>query len=185
MPSGVTLLAPAGQDARLASIGRAFHADTGLPLGALGVAQPPLPALPSRPDTGEIAIAVVGAHLAGMPLNHELRTEGARFLETISTAPDYRLYALTGTVPSKPGLLRVARGQGSVIEIEIWALPAAGFGRFVAAIPSPMAIGTLALADGRSVKGFVVEPEAVAGARDISSFGGWRAYLATSKAPAA
>ena len=176
-PSGVTLLAPEGHDALLASIGRAFHADTGLPLGALGVAQPPLTALPAQPSAGEIAIAVVGAHLAGMPLNHELKSEGARFLETVLTAPDYRLYALAGTAPPKPGLLRVARGQGTAIEIEIWALPAAGFGRFVAAIPSPMAIGTLALADGRMVKGFLVEPEAISGARDISSIGGWRAYI--------
>jgi allophanate hydrolase len=183
MPFGITLLAPGGQDGLIASIGRAFHADTALPLGALGLPQPPLAALPAVPQTGEIALAVVGAHLSGMPLNGELRSLGGRLLESTATAPDYRLYALAASNPPKPGLLRVASGKGSAIAVEIWALSAESFGRFVAAIPSPMAIGTLRLADGRTVKGFLVEADAVAGAQDISSFGGWRAYLA--KAPAA
>ena len=185
MPFGITLLAPGGHDALLASIGRAFHADTGLPLGALGLPQPPLAAIAPAPAADEIAIAVVGAHLSGMPLNGELKALGARLLETTSTAPDYRLYALAGSNPPKPGLLRVASGKGSAVAVEIWALRAEGFGRFVAAIPSPLSIGTLRLADGRTVKGFLVEADAVAGALDISSFGGWRNYLAQAKVPAA
>jgi allophanate hydrolase len=184
-PSGVTFLAPEGHDALLASIGRAFHADTGLPLGALGLPQPPLAAIAATPAAGEIAIAVVGAHLSGMPLNGELKGLGARLLETASTAPDYRLYALSGSNPPKPGLLRVASGKGSAIAVEIWALRAESFGRFVAAIPSPLSIGTLRLGDGRTVKGFLVEADATAGALDISSFGGWRSYLAQAKVPAA
>jgi len=176
-PFGITLLAPGGRDALLASIGRVFHAATGLPLGATGAAQQPLTALSSAPADGEIAIAVVGAHLSGMPLNGELTALGGRFLEKTLTAPDYRLFALAGTTPPKPGLLRVAAGAGAAIEIEIWALAAAGFGRFVAAIPAPLSIGSLTLSDGRTVKGFLVEAEAVNGARDISSFGGWRAFL--------
>jgi allophanate hydrolase len=177
-PFGVTLLAPSGHDAMLASIGRVFHAATGLPLGALGCAQPPLAALPVAPAAGEIPIAVVGAHLAGMPLNGELKSLGARLIETTLTAADYRLYALAQTQPARPGLLRVEEGAGASIEIELWALPAEHFGRFVAAVPPPMSIGTIRLADGRSVQGFLVESAALAGARDISSFGGWRAYLA-------
>jgi allophanate hydrolase len=168
----------------LASIGRVFHAATALPLGALGLPQPPLSALSAAPAAGEIAIAVVGAHLAGMPLNGELKALGARLLEATHTAADYRLYALAGTHPAKPGLLRVAPGSGAAIEIEIWALPAEHFGRFVAAVPAPLAIGTIRLADGRGVQGFLVETEALAGARDISSFGGWRAFLAAQKVPA-
>ena len=185
MPFGITLLAPAGKDALLAAFGRAFHADTGLPMGALGVSQPPLPAFAAMPDSDEIAIAVVGAHLSGMPLNGELRALDARLLEATSTAPDYRLYALASSNPPKPGLLRVTPGQGSAVAVELWALSMENFGRFVASVPSPLSIGTLQLADGRTVKGFLVEADAVTGARDISSFGGWRAYLAQAKAPAA
>jgi allophanate hydrolase len=183
-PFGVTLLAPAGQDAMLASIGRVFHAATGLPLGALGLA--PSRLAPSRvaPAAREIPIAVVGAHLAGMPLNGELKALGARWLETTLTAADYRLYALAGTQPAKPGLLRVAPRAGAPIEIEIWALPEETYGRFIAAVPAPMSIGTIGLADGRTVHGFLVESEAVADARDISSFGGWRAFLADRKVSA-
>jgi allophanate hydrolase len=183
-PFGVTLLAPGGQDALLASIGRVFHAATGLPLGALGRAQSPLAPLPVAPAAGEIPLAVVGAHLAGMPLNGELKVLGARLLETTHTAADYRLYALPGAHPAKPGLLRVAPRAGAPIEIEIWALPAATYGRFVATVPAPLSIGTIRLADGRTVHGFLVESEAVADARDISTFGSWRAYLAEQKVSA-
>jgi allophanate hydrolase len=119
-----------------------------------------------------------------MPLNGELRAAGARLLETTTTAPDYRLYALAGTAPAKPGMLRVADGEGAAIELEIWALPAEAFGRFVAAVPAPLSIGTIRLGNGGAVKGFLVEPEAVAGARDITSFGGWRAFVTKGKVPA-
>jgi allophanate hydrolase len=182
MPFGVTLLAPAGEDAALAAIGREFHAATGLPLGALKHSQPPLARGSAAPAEGEIPIAVVGAHLSGMPLNGELRAVGARLIERAATAPHYRLYALAGTRPPKPGLLRVKNGAGASIEVEVWALSESAFGRFVAAVPPPLSIGTLELDAGRSVKGFLVEAEAVADARDISSFGGWRAFMAQEKA---
>ena len=178
IPFGVTLLAPAGEDAALAAIGREFHHASGLPLGALKQPQPPLPPTPAEPAEAEVAIAVVGAHLSGMPLNGELRAVGGRLLERTATAPHYRLYALSGTKPAKPGLLRVKNGAGASIEVEVWALSESAFGRFVAAVPPPLSIGTLELKDERSVKGFLVEAEAVAGARDISSFGGWRAFTA-------
>ncbi len=173
---GITLLAPGGNDAKLAALGREFHHRANLPMGALGIPQPPLKTLPSSAAAEEVALAVVGAHLSGLPLNRELTALGARFLETAQTAPDYRLYALPNTVPPKPGMLRVENGKGASIEIEIWALSAEAFGRFVSAIPAPLGIGTLTLADGRGVKGFLVEAAAIQGARDISSFGGWRAF---------
>jgi allophanate hydrolase len=178
-PFGITLLAPSGRDAMLASIGRKFHADTQLMLGALRVPQPPLAPLPVEPAGDEIAIAVVGAHLSGMALNGQLRDLNGRFLETVKSAADYKLYALANAQPAKPGMLRVAKGAGKPLELEIWALSAAAFGKFVAEIPPPMAIGTVALADGRSVKGFLVEPEGLVGARDITEFGGWRAFVAS------
>jgi allophanate hydrolase len=184
VPFGITLLAPGGADARLAEIGRVFHADNGLPLGALKYPQEPLAPAPISLDDGEVAVAVVGAHLSGLPLNGELRALGARLLETAKSAPDYRLYALTGTKPPKPGLLRVNNGKGVAIEIEVWGLPMEAFGRLVVAVSMPLSIGTIRLSDGRDVKGFLVEPVATIGARDISSFGGWRAFLAREQMPA-
>lgn len=124
----------------------------------------------------EISLAVVGAHLTGMPLNSELRAMGARFLRAAVTAPCYRLFELSGTSPRKPGLLRVEGGEGAAIAVEIWTLPPAGFGSFVSKIPSPLGIGKLLLEDGSNVSGFLVESVATIGARDISGFGGWKAY---------
>jgi len=159
----------------LASIGRAFHADTKLTVGAKGVPQAALAPLPAS-GGDEIPIAVVGAHLSGMALNGELTTLNAKLVEATRTAPDYKLYALK-TTPPKPGLLRVAAGTGASIELEIWSLSSSAFGKFVNAIPAPMAIGTVRLADGRCVKGFLVEPEVLGEARDITAYGGWRAYM--------
>jgi allophanate hydrolase len=148
------------------------------------VRQPLLAPLPPMTRAGEITIAVVGAHLSGMPLNGELRALKARFVEEAETAADYKLYALAGTVPPKPGMLRVTDGKGAPIVLEIWALSAENFGRFVAGVPAPLSIGTIRLSDGRQVQGFLVEPEAVKGARDISDFGGWRAFIESAKATA-
>jgi len=181
LPFGITLLAPGGRDARLAEIGRVFHADTQLPLGALKLPQPAMASMPVTAADGEIAVAVVGAHLSGLLLNGELRGLGARLLEATKTAPDYKFYALNGTVPPKPGLLRVNSGTGAAIDVEVWALPKTAFGAFIDGVVAPLSIGTVTLADGRGVKGFLMEAAAVAGARDISAFGGWRAYLAQSK----
>jgi allophanate hydrolase len=119
---------------------------------------------------------VVGAHLSEQPLNHQLTGRGARFLTTTRTLDSYKLYALAGTTPPKPGLVRVGSG-GASIEVEVWELSAAAFGSFVSEVPPPLAIGTLELEDGSSVKGFVCEPRALDGALDITSFGGWRGYL--------
>lgn len=123
-----------------------------------------------------VLLAVAGAHLRDQPLHHQLADRDAEFVEATTTSADYRLFALS-TVPPKPGVVRVAEG-GAALEVEVYRLTAAAFGSFVAALPQPMAIGSVALADGSLVSGFLVEPIALAGADDITAFGGWRAYLA-------
>ncbi len=127
-----------------------------------------------------IFVAVVGAHLTGQPLNGQLTERGGQMVKACRTAPEYRLYALKGTVPPKPGLERVTDGTGSAIEVEIWALPVEMFGGFMKLIPSPLGIGTLRLEDGTDVKGFICEPFALAKADDISCIGGWRTYVAAA-----
>ena len=124
-----------------------------------------------------IRIAVVGAHLQGQPLNHQLTDRGARLITATRTASCYRLYALA-TIPPKPGLMRVDRDDplGAAIDVEVWELDAAAFGDFVAQIPAPMCIGRVQLADGGEVSGFLCEPIALEGAAEITRFGGWRAY---------
>jgi allophanate hydrolase len=131
-----------------------------------------------------IEIVVVGAHLSGMPLNPQLTELGGALRRAAMTTADYRLHALAGGPPKRPGLLRVAAGEGASIATEVWALPAEGFGRFVAMVPAPLCIGTVKLADGTSPKGFLVEPAGLAGAEDITRFGGWRAYVAALAAAA-
>jgi allophanate hydrolase len=110
-------------------------------------------------------------------LNGQLTERGARLLRVTQTAPDYRLFALPGTTPPKPGLLRVAPGSGAPIVVEVWEMPVQEYGSFVALIPPPLGIATLSLADGQAVQGFVCEPLATAGAEDITRHGGWRAYV--------
>lgn len=126
-----------------------------------------------------IEIVVVGAHLSGMALNGDLVALGGMFRRAAPTTQDYRFYALAGGPPFRPGLLRVEDGTGAPIETEVWALPPAGFGRFVASIPAPLCIGTVRLADGTRPKGFLVEPAGLQGAAEITGHGGWRAYLAS------
>jgi allophanate hydrolase len=126
-----------------------------------------------------VPLAVVGAHLAGQPLNHQLTERGARFLGSARTAECYRLHALA-TDPPKPGLRRVAAGGGAVA-LEIWELPPAGFADFVASVPAPMTIGSVRLDDGTTVPGFLCEPAALEGAPDITVHGGWAAYLASGR----
>jgi allophanate hydrolase len=179
-PYGVTFLAKAGEDAKLLPIGRAFHAQSGLPLGALNIPQPVFAANTSL-AAGEVEIAVVGAHMSGMALNHELASLGGRFLRAVDTAPDYRLFLLDGTKPARPGMLRVKKGEGVAIATEIWAMSAEAFGTFVSRIPAPLSIGTVAFGDGNAAKCFLVEAEAVRDAKDISAFGGWRNFIASER----
>lgn len=151
LPFGVMLTGAAGSDRTLAALGHTLLSPA-------------------------VDLFVVGAHLTGMPLNHQLVEAGGTLLREASTSADYRLFALD-TVPPKPGLVRVGgAGTGVRIEGELWRLPAAGFGAFVGGVPAPMAIGKVTLEDGSSVSGFLVEPIAVDGAADISLHGGWRRY---------
>ena len=179
LPFGITLVGPCGSDWQLADLGQRYHHATGLSQGATGTPLPPMEPITGLRTAAVVKVAVVGAHLTGMPLNGQLTERGAILAGRTETAPDYRLYALPGTVPPKPGLLRVARGTGARIALEVWEIPVEHYGSFVALIPAPLGIGTLALDNGSSVQGFVCEPFALEGARDISEFGGWRAYTAS------
>lgn len=176
LPLGVTFLAPGFEEARAAGIAAAFHKATGLKLAKF---DNPYPEVTEQPlPEGYWEIAVVGAHLSGMPLNHELVERGGFFRRSTATSSDYRLYALTRTVPAKPGLIR-AEG-GAPIAVEIWALPVAGFGDFIGRIPAPLGVGKLTLDDGSQVTGFLCESAAIAGQPDITGYGGWRGYCAQS-----
>ena len=124
-----------------------------------------------------IKLAVVGAHLAAMPLHWQLTSRSAELARRCKTAPAYRLYAMAGTTPPKPALVHVGEG-GAAIEVEVYSLELEAFGSFVAEVPAPLAIGTVTLDDGTEVKGFVAEPRALDGATDITHLGGWRAYIA-------
>ena len=177
LPFGITLIAPGWREPDLVRWAQQLEAQANLCAGVTGLPAQNAGSLPAWrvPTQGEtIEVAVVGAHLRGMPLNHELLACGARFREETSTASDYRLYALQGTVPPKPGMAR--SDEGAAITVEVWDMPIANFGRFVAGVPTPLGIGSVQLQDGRSVKGFICEGHALTQARDITAFGGWRAY---------
>jgi allophanate hydrolase len=177
LPFGITLIGPAWKEHALASFGKRWQGHRALARGATGLAYVATmtPIVASQPGT--VRLAVVGAHLTGMPLNRELTERNAVLVETTTTSEVYRLYALAGTVPPKPGLVRSETGMP--IQVELWDMPLSAFGSFVAGIPSPLGIGTLELHDGRLVKGFICEGHALAGAQDITQFGGWRAYRAS------
>lgn len=162
---GVTLMGPAGTDRALLDAANAFFPAPAFP--------PPLD-LEGRMET--VKLAVVGAHLEGMPLHWQLTSRAAKFVGATTTAPTYELYAMADSVPPKPAL--VHSEDGAAIALEVYELDMAAFGSFVAEVPPPLAIGTVTLADGSMVKGFVAEPRAMTGAEDITALGGWRAYIA-------
>lgn len=165
---GVTLIGPAGSDRALIAAAETYLAQ------AEPIAVPPI-AL--EEDMQTVRLAVVGAHLKDMPLHWQLTSRDAKFVGTATTAPTYRLYAIADSVPPKPALVHDQDGAG--IDLEIYELDVAAFGSFTADVPAPLAIGTVVLEDGTSVKGFVAEPRAITGARDITSFGGWRPFVAS------
>jgi len=127
-----------------------------------------------------VQVAVVGAHLSGMPLNTQLTERRAKLLEQTTTSPNYRLYALPNTTPPKPGLQR-DEANGTEIILEVWEMAASEFGSFVDLIPAPLGIGNVELADGRWVNSFICEGFGLEGARDVTEFGGWRAYITALK----
>ncbi|NDV00007.1 allophanate hydrolase [Pseudoroseicyclus tamaricis] len=178
-PGSVTLLAPAGHDGRLVALAARIERDAAVIPGN-GLPRPAPLDFPAGARPGEAVVAAVGAHMSGLPLNGELTALGARCLGPARTSADYRLFALPGTTPPKPGLLRVGSG-GRAVEVELWAMPLAGLGPFLAGIPAPLTLGTLTLEGGGRCTGFLVEAAATAGATDITSHGGWRAYLAAAE----
>jgi allophanate hydrolase len=176
MPFGMTLSAPAFTDTSLLVLAQRWLSYYDQPIGACGYRlrdAVPLP-LPGR-----IEVAVCGAHLSGMPLNHQLTSRGGWLVKATHSAPCYRLYALPGGPPWRPAMVRA--DTGAAIELEVWSLPEAELGSFVAGIPAPLGIGKVELADGSRVSGFICEQGGVQGAEDITVFAGWRAYMASRK----
>ena len=178
LPFGVTFVAPAGEDRAVAALADRYHRATGLKIGATDAAMP-IDGVVCRVSMA-VKLAVVGAHLSGQPLNHQLTDRGAKLVRACRARAVYKLFALPGTVPPKPGMIRAGEEiGGGGVEVEIWGMSAGAFGSFVAAVPPPLVIGTIELEDGEMVKGFLCETHATAGARDITAFGGWRAFLAS------
>ena len=180
LPFGVTLQAPAGNDHALLVRADRLHRALNETLGATGL---PLAATaPMADDRREggspVAIAVCGGHMQGLPLNGELTDRGGRLRERTRTAPAYRLYALTGFAPPRPGMVRDP--SGASIEVEVWKLPMAQVGPFLAGVPAPLAIGSVELADGRNVKGFLCEATASPTPATSRACGGWRAFLGSA-----
>jgi len=187
LPFGITLAAPALLDADLLPMADALHRAAKVTLGATGIA------LPDQDRTLSVEeqllpdhhlLGVCGAHMSGLPLNRELTQLGARFVETTATAPEYQLFALEHLTPLRPGLVRSANGYGRSIKLEIWQVPSSQVGKFLAGIAAPLGLGTLMLSDGRFVQGFLCEAHATGPARDITDFGGWRAFLEATTATA-
>jgi allophanate hydrolase len=180
VPFGVTFIAPGGSDAALVRWGFEWERAGPRMLGArLRETRAPDRAPLRMPRAAPaLQLAVVGAHLQGMPLHGQLVERGCRLVARTRTASAYRLYALPDTTPPKPGLARAIAAQaGAAIEVEVYDMPLDAVGGFLALIPPPLGLGSVELADGRWVKGFICEPHALAGALDISAHGGWRAWL--------
>jgi allophanate hydrolase len=175
LPFGITLIAQAAQDKTLLEFGARLHHASVSKLGALQM-QVPEPITPSPFASTDIQVVVCGAHMSGLPLNHQLQDRGARLVRATQSAPKYRFYALPGGPPKRPGLVRVADG-GAAIAVEVWSMPQEHFGSFVAGIPAPLGIGKVELADGSVASGFICEAYAVQGAQEITQLGSWREYL--------
>ena len=176
MPFGITLVGPCTAERAVLALAGEFHRSSAPTLGALGL---PLPDRipPALPSSGEyMTVAVCGAHMTGLALNHQLLDRGGHFLGATRTAACYRLYALPGHVPTRPGLVRV-QGDGRSIDVELWALPVATLGSFLAGVPAPLGLGKIELDTGERVTGFICEGYAAEGATDVSSHGSWRTYL--------
>ena len=179
-PGSVTLLAKAGDDALAAACARNLEGDSQRKLGATGHTMPPPAPLPSISSPDRIEIAVCGAHMTGLPLNWQLTDLGGRFVRKTETSAAYHFYALAGGPPARPGLIRTDAPNAASVLLEIWSLPKAALGTFIENIPSPLGIGSIELADGALVKGFLCEASAVRDAIDITHLADWRAYLKTA-----
>lgn len=186
LPFGVTLVAPAHQDVPLLHLAHRWQQALQGRAATLGASNWTMPSasdvVPSAVPSGQVRVAVCGAHLQGQPLNWQLTQRGAKRVLCTHTSPHYKLYALdSGGLPiQRPGLIKVAPDEtgAGAIEVEVWELPVQHFGSFVAGIPAPLGIGTTVLADGSKVPGFICEPDGLRGATDITADGGWRAWMA-------
>jgi allophanate hydrolase len=178
LPFGVTFIARRSTDHALLTCADRLHRSFAGRLGAMHWTFPPIAAPPASPplEPGFMALAVCGAHMQGLPLNHQLTERGGYLLKSTRTAPHYRLYALTGTPPQRPGLVRTSLG-GASIEVEVWAVRSVDVGSLLAAIPAPLGLGKVDLENGEQVIGFSCESHATVNAADITASGGWRAYL--------
>ena len=181
MPFGVTLVGPRAADRALLDVAGRLHRASVTTLGALDVSFPPHAAPPAVARDGYMMVAVCGAHMQGLPLNHQLQERGGYLVRAASTAPRYRLFALPGGPPHRPGMIRVNQ-EGAAIELEIWALPREHVGSFIAGIPAPLSMGKIELESGAMVSGFLCEAYAAEGAADITRYGGWRTYLVNGAA---
>jgi allophanate hydrolase len=182
LPFGISLVGRAGSDFALLGLCDSVQRARVERIGALDAPLPPVRQSGELSAEGDICVVVCGAHMLGLPLNHQLTSRGARFLRRTRTNPVYALYALPGGPPYRPGMIRVADG-GAAIEVEVWSVPAVEFGSFVNGIGPPLTIGKVELQDGTRVSGFICEAYAAAGAQDITSLGGWRGYLETVRMP--
>jgi allophanate hydrolase len=178
LPFGVSLIGNAFTDDGLLQIADRLHRSLATTLGGLKRPLSSTPAIAAAPaPPGCILMAVVGAHLTGQPLNWQMTQRKSRHVRTTRTHGDYRLYAVPNTTPPKPGLVYAPGFNGEGIEVEVWAMPEDTVGSFLNAIPPPLSLGTLRLADGSMVKGFLCEPSGIAGAEEITHLGGWRNYM--------
>jgi allophanate hydrolase len=185
LPFGVTLIAPRDHDARLIDLAATWLGETATATATAtpsSVAAATASGVPGDAASGGTLVAVVGAHLSGLPLNHQLADLGATLDRETRTAAIYRLYALSGAVPPKPGLVRVGRETGASIELEVWRIGHAGLGRLIGGVAAPLSIGAVELLDGSKVSGFVCDSRVTPSARDITEWGGWRAFVAQEAA---
>jgi allophanate hydrolase len=180
LPWGVTFFAPAFQDEFLASLAAEFHAVQALPLGRTETRSDEIGELklPSNKSIAWMQVVVCGAHMEGLPLNHQLTSRGGALVKKTQSSASYKLYVLPSKPgqPMRPGMVRVPEG-GEAIDLEVWKLPQTEVGSFLEAIPAPLGLGKVELKDGSQVCGFVCEGIAAQGAEDITAFGGWRAWL--------
>ena len=194
LPRGITFIAPAWHDEALANFGHQWQTALDIPMGTSEHHYQSEPAQTTKSSSliplstvfandSSVELAVVGAHLSGMPLNYQLTDRGGVLSEQTQTAATYQLFALAGATPAKPGLIR--HSDGRAIEVEVWRIPSARFGEIVNEVPAPLGIGNVELADGRWVKSFICEPYGFEGSTDVTRFGCWRAYIAKQSEPIA
>jgi allophanate hydrolase len=178
LPFGVTLIGPSGSDEALLRLAHRAHRISEFGVGR----EPAAEKLEQAAEivAGFLPIVVCGAHMRGLPLNHQLTTRGSYFVRQTQSAPQYRLYALPGGPPARPGMVSVNEG-GAAIDVEVWAIPAEQMGTFLAGIPAPLGLGKVQLQDGSQAIGFICEGSAAANATDVTHVGGWHAYLSSLK----